>query len=135
MSELFTAGGAARAGRVLKLSFARLPRLTSNTRLCWQAEMRRKSLIRKEGRRQGRECGVKLLRATATVIVHPKTRGRYDPTNWEPTWKALLDGLVDVGVLPDDNHRYLSRVSFVPGTCTPQGPRLDVLLEEVVVSC
>lgn len=119
------------AGRVLKLSFARLPRLTSNTRLCWQAESRRKSIIRKEGRRKGRACGVQLARARATVIVHPKTYGRYDPTNWEPTWKALLDGLVDVGVLPDDSHRFVPRVSFEPGTRAADGPRLDVIFEEV----
>lgn len=131
MSELFTEVEAARAGRVLKLRFARLPRLTSNTRLCWQAEARRKSLIRKEGRRQGRECGVKFGRAHATVVVHPKTHGRYDPTNWEPTFKALLDGLVSVGLLPDDSHKYVPRVSFEPGTRTADGPRLDVIFEEV----
>lgn len=133
MSELFTeAKVEPGAGQVLKLSFARLPRLTSNTRLCWQAESRRKSIIRKEGRRQGRACGVKLTRAAATVIVHPKTHGRYDPSNWEPTFKVLLDGLVSVGVLPDDSYKYVPRVSFVPGTQTPYGPRLDLVFEEVM---
>lgn len=131
MSDLFSEAGVERAGRVLELRFARLPRLTSNTRLVWQAEMRRKRLIRKEGRRQGRACGVKFSRAEITVIVHPKTYGRYDPTNWGPTWKALLDGLVDVGVLPDDSVRHVPRVSFEGGSRAADGPRLDVVLKEV----
>lgn len=131
MNDLFTEVEGERAGRVVKFSFARLPRLTSNTRLVWQAQMRRKALIRKEGRRQGRACGVQLGRVRVRVIVHPKTYGHYDPTNWESTFKALLDGLVDVGVLPGDSVTYVPQVIFEGGSRAADGPRLDVILEEI----
>lgn len=36
------------------------------------------------------------------------TNRRRDPANWAPTAKAVMDGLVDAGVFPDDNHRYVT---------------------------
>jgi len=44
------------------------------------------------------------------VIVHKASRagGRWDPANIaDPTGKALIDGLVDAGVLADDDHKHL----------------------------
>lgn len=37
-------------------------------------------------------------------ILHPATRRRADPANWYPSHKAAVDGLVDAGVLEDDDH-------------------------------
>lgn len=34
----------------------------------------------------------------------PPTRQRRDPANWAPSAKAAVDGLVDAGVLDDDDH-------------------------------
>lgn len=39
-------------------------------------------------------------------ISWPDQRRR-DTTNWAPTGKACLDGIVDAGVLPDDSDRYV----------------------------
>lgn len=37
-------------------------------------------------------------------VIHPKPGiRRRDPGNWSPTAKAAIDGLVDAGVVPDDN--------------------------------
>jgi crossover junction endodeoxyribonuclease RusA len=37
-------------------------------------------------------------------VVHPKPGiRRRDPGNWSPTAKAAIDGLVDAGIVPDDN--------------------------------
>lgn len=119
-------------GRTVVLRFGPLPRYTANDRMCWQVETRRKSIIRREGRRQGRACEVKLLRAEVEVVVHPKTKGHYDPSNWAPTAKLLLDGLVDVGVLPGDDFRRVPRVSYVPGEWAADGPRVDLILREVL---
>lgn len=45
-----------------------------------------------------------LQRAHVFYTVHPDTaRRRRDPGNWAPAAKAAIDGLVDAGVLPDDN--------------------------------
>lgn len=36
--------------------------------------------------------------------IHKPRGGRYDPGNLYPTAKAILDGIVDAGILPDDDH-------------------------------
>ncbi|GGY13007.1 hypothetical protein GCM10010384_18270 [Streptomyces djakartensis] len=37
-------------------------------------------------------------------VLHPDSRQRRDPANWYPSFKACVDGLVDQGVLDDDDH-------------------------------
>lgn len=46
-------------------------------------------------------------RAHALGILHPPTAGRRDPANWYPSFKAAVDGLVDAGLLDDDDHTRL----------------------------
>jgi crossover junction endodeoxyribonuclease RusA len=49
-----------------------------------------------------------LQRAHIFYVIHPDTKGRRrDPGNWSPSAKAAVDGLVDAGVLPDDDHTRL----------------------------
>ncbi|MCW2897804.1 MAG: Endodeoxyribonuclease RusA [Streptosporangiaceae bacterium] len=43
-------------------------------------------------------------RAHILGILHPPTRRRADPANWYPSFKAAVDGIVDAGVLEDDDH-------------------------------
>ncbi|MEU8316640.1 hypothetical protein [Micromonospora sp. NPDC049033] len=40
-------------------------------------------------------------------VLHPPSRRRADPGNWYPSYKAAVDGLVDAGVLEDDDHTRL----------------------------
>ena len=39
-----------------------------------------------------------------TAHIWKPRRGRYDPGNLYPTAKAIVDGLVDAGLLEDDDH-------------------------------
>lgn len=39
--------------------------------------------------------------------IHKPRGGRYDPGNLYPTAKAILDGIVDAGLLPDDDHAHV----------------------------
>lgn len=49
-----------------------------------------------------------LQHAHIFYVIHPDTKGRRrDPGNWSPSAKAAVDGLVDAGILPDDNHTHL----------------------------
>ena len=41
------------------------------------------------------------------TITWPDQRRR-DPANWAPTAKAIVDGLVDAGVFPDDNDHHVT---------------------------
>lgn len=43
-------------------------------------------------------------RAHIIGILHPASRRRVDPANFYPAFKAAVDGLVDAGVLEDDDH-------------------------------
>lgn len=49
----------------------------------------------------------KLDRAHILVEIHKTTNGRYDPANLHPTAKAIVDGLIDYGLLPDDDATHL----------------------------
>ena len=37
-------------------------------------------------------------------ILHPPKNDRRDPANWYPSFKAAVDGIVDAGLLEDDDH-------------------------------
>lgn len=56
--------------------------------------------------------------AAANIVIELCFRAyrRRDPANWAPTGKAIVDGLVDAGVLPDD------RAELVTGPDMRLGP-------------
>ncbi|RUP66741.1 hypothetical protein SSPNP10_15880 [Streptomyces sp. NP10] len=37
-------------------------------------------------------------------VLHPPSKRRADPANWYPSFKAAVDGIVEAGVLEDDDH-------------------------------
>lgn len=51
-----------------------------------------------------------LTHLTACVVYSPRDSRRRDPINLIPTLKACEDGLVDAGVVPDDNPLYVQSV-------------------------
>jgi len=57
--------------------------------------------------------------AWITVVLHPHNRRRLDPHNWGPSAKAGIDGLVDAGILPDDDYTHLLAVTFLLGPARP----------------
>lgn len=122
----------AETGRVVTLRFPRLPRLQANTRLHWATEAKRINIIRNHAgwaTRALREAPMDRVKITATV--HPKTAGRFDPPNWAPTVKAAIDGLVDGGLLADDDSTRVVSVAYVPGDRAVDGPRIDLVVTEV----
>lgn len=48
-----------------------------------------------------------MSRAQVFGVYFPPDRRRRDPSNWAPSFKAALDGVVVAGVLPDDDHRHV----------------------------
>ncbi len=69
-----------------------------------------------------------LQRAEVTVTYQPPDRRRRDPDNLAPTGKALIDGLVLAGVLPDDCSAHVTAVRYVIGALYPLHPRGRVIL-------
>jgi hypothetical protein len=83
--------------------------LTSNERLGIHARASRIKALRHTGWAMARFYKVpKLERAHVFYVIHPNTTTRRrDPGNWSPSAKAAIDGMVDAGVLPDDNDERL----------------------------
>lgn len=40
-------------------------------------------------------------------VIHPGSRRRLDPANLYPSFKAAIDGVVEAGLLEDDDHTHL----------------------------
>jgi crossover junction endodeoxyribonuclease RusA len=66
------------------------------------------------------------------LLYVPRDRRRRDPDNLVvPLFKALVDGIVDAGIVPDDTPRYVTRE--FPVIAEPDGdPRLVLRIEEVL---
>lgn len=111
----------------------KLPLLSSNQRPHWATKARRTRLIRDTAAwttRALREAPME--RVVVTAVVHPKTNRQFDPDNYHPTAKAALDGVVDAGLLPDDDTRHVIRTSYEAGPKTPEGWRFELHIEEIV---
>ncbi|MFE2034248.1 hypothetical protein ACFXBB_13525 [Streptomyces scopuliridis] len=81
----------------------RLLLLNSNQRLHHHRRADITRVLRRAAWAASRELPF-LERAHIVGVLHPKDRQRRDPANWYPSFKACVDGLVDQGVLDDDDH-------------------------------
>ncbi len=82
--------------------------LTSNQRLHYYARSSRVRSIREVAAATARLTRAPhLTRARITITIAFPDRRRRDTHNLMPTAKAIVDGLVDAGLLPDDDHRHL----------------------------
>lgn len=88
---------------------ARTVLITSNQRLNRYVQAERVKALRNTGFAMARAAKVPPMeRAHIFYVLHPDTKSRRrDPGNWSPSAKALVDGIVSAGVLPDDNHEHL----------------------------
>lgn len=63
-------------------------------------------------------------------ILHPGSRRRLDPANFYPSFKAAVDGLVDAGVLEDDDHTRVIGPDMRIGPVA-KGGRLALVIQEL----
>lgn len=93
------------------LPIARGHLLTANDKLHWARKASLTKQLRRWGYLLGREGrGVErlhLARARVVFEVAYPDRRRRDRHNMAPTIKAMMDGLIDAGLLPDDSDGYL----------------------------
>lgn len=86
--------------------------LSSNMRLHWAAKSKRVAWLRDDAKsvawswRRSMKGGF-TDPVHITAHIGYATNGRADPANAHPTVKALVDGLVDAGVLIDDSHEWV----------------------------
>ncbi len=109
-------------------------RMTMNDRLHWRTRHRLTKIWRHTahvhaanqlGRTPtARARGACLVRVSFPV---PDPGRRRDPHNWAPTVKAIVDGLTDAGVWPDDNAAHVTVLDPTFYGC-PRGVAGDVIV-------
>jgi len=91
--------------------------ISANDRMHWREKARRTAALRIFGRHAASrtfwiwERPVRPVTLTVTVTYPPLARRR-DASNLAPTVKGLLDGIVDAGLLPDDNDRVIVATTY-----------------------
>lgn len=120
--------------RVLPLTRSKI--ITANEKKHWAGRARLTKHLRQWGYLLGREGeGVARLGLTHARVefefAYPDRRRR-DRSNLAPTVKALMDGLIDAGLLPDDADRFLDGPhTVIAGHLA--GKQLNIPLYEVRV--
>lgn len=71
-----------------------------------------------------------LTRATITGHIYKNRAGRYDPHNLFATLKPIIDGIVDAGVLADDDHTHLTASLEHGGIDRTQPPHIIITIRE-----
>lgn len=95
---------------------AGLPLPTLNGRDHWAVRARQTKDIRTAAALLARLSRVPSLeRAHVVGVLHPHDRRRRDPHNWILSLKPAIDGIVDSGVLPDDDAEHLISVAMILG--------------------
>lgn len=96
----------------MRVLVADKPWLTANQRLHFMAKARITKKLRRIGEQQGRlfvfEHGKQSHVHVWMEWVVTDARRR-DEDNIVPTYKALCDGLVDAGVVPDDTPKFMTK--------------------------
>lgn len=96
--------GALAAGEVWSIVLPyETPPLTENQRMHWSARRKLVARVRERASWEARSRRIPPLgRCRVNLEWHVATNHRRDADNVVPTLKALCDGLVDAGVVPDD---------------------------------
>lgn len=83
------------------------PPLSANQRMHWARKASTTRGLRQAGALLARNAP-RTDRLIVTLHWRPKDRRRRDRHNLYPTVKALVDGLVDAGIVPDDDTEHVS---------------------------
>lgn len=94
---------------IIALSFSKPP-LSANQRLHWAKRATITKQVRQEAAWRARSKKLPAMRACqVTLHYRPRDNRRRDADNLVPTLKALCDGLVDAGLVPDDTPNYMMK--------------------------
>jgi crossover junction endodeoxyribonuclease RusA len=107
--------------------------ISANDRLHWAEKARRTRVLRAHAHMLALNTDPLGTSHVAAFIGYPRN-GRADPANAAPTCKALIDGLVDAGVWPDDDSTYVLGPTYLRGDKCPAGQhtvRLVITSQEV----
>ncbi len=106
--------------------------MSSNMRLHWAVKASRTKRLREMAALESWSLAPFEVQARLLAFIGYPRNGRADPGNSAPTVKALIDGLVDGGVLADDDHEHLLGPDYRrdPATGVTGLWRVRIVLEE-----
>jgi crossover junction endodeoxyribonuclease RusA len=85
--------------------------LNANQRDHWQARARKVKVLRHASAVMARNARIPALaHITVGLQYIPTRKGRRDADNLVPNLKALCDGLVDAGIVPDDTPEWMTKL-------------------------
>lgn len=108
--------------------------LTLNDRAHYMVRAAAVRRLRHEAYIQAKAAGIPALeRIQVEVHYVPRDRRRRDPLNLVATLKAIEDGIVDAGVIPDDtpDHSVPTMPIIQPADPAYTGPRIYAIVREV----
>lgn len=104
--------------------------LNANKRTHWANQNSITQQLRRDACLMARHLKIPhLARARVDGIYEPPDNRRRDAGNWYPTYKALIDGLVDAGVFDDDDHTRVDGPHMSIGDVFPMGRVVLVITE------
>lgn len=110
------------ATQEITMRVARDQIINANDRLHWSGKALRTRNLRAYAKLLARSGNLKPMEAAKIEIYVSTPRSGGDVANWHPTAKAIVDGLVDYGLLPDDRDKFLRGPFLYPsGEKSQQG--------------
>lgn len=95
--------------------------LSANARPHWAEKARKTKALRQLGWYVSHDSGLRLDTTHVAAFIGYPRNGKADPANAAPTVKALIDGMVDGGVWPDDDSTHVIGPTFL------RDPKPDVV--------
>lgn len=89
------------------------PPLNANQRLHWAARANKTRRVRDAAYAAARTLLPAATHITVQLVWVVTDKRRRDSDNTYPTFKALCDGLVDAGIVPDDTPQYMTKLGPV----------------------
>lgn len=106
--------------------------LNANQRLHWAPKNRITQQIRSDACLLTRAAKIPSLhRIRVDGIYEPPDRRKRDAGNYYPTYKAAIDGLVDAGVVPDDDSKHVKGPFMDIADDRYPGGRIVLLITEL----
>lgn len=96
--------------------------LTANARMHWAPKAKRTRALRELANVEAKAAGIRDVGTChVAAFIGYLRNGKADPANAAPTVKALIDGLVDAGVWPDDDHTHVIGPTYLRDPKTTDG--------------
>jgi Holliday junction resolvase RusA-like endonuclease len=103
--------------------------LNANDRIHYKVRARKTERLRSEAFRTVGKHPMTFGRVKVRCIFRAPDNRRRDTANLYPSFKSILDGLVDAGVIHDDNDKYVTEFSLLRGENLPRVKYGQLILE------